>query len=110
MVFLGQLHSSLNAAIDAALQARSSYLGSQLRSRPLGAGSLGSGQFGQQTGQHSGAADEFAEILTPGGRVISPSDAEGLAPLSGPQLRQAGHGSLTATTVAEGDAGQDPGT
>ncbi len=104
LVFVGQLRSSLNAAMDASLRARSEALAAQLRSESLPAGGfpdLG----GQQTGQHSGAAaDEFAQILTPGGKVIFPSGSESLATLlSRAQLRQVTRGSLTTTTTLEGE-------
>ncbi len=103
LVFLGQLQSSLYAAIDASLLARSDVLAAQLRSGSLAAG--GSPYFGQQTGQHSGgAADEFAEVLTLRGAVISPSGAEGLGTvLSRAQLKQAARGPLTAMTTIEGE-------
>src|SRR5258706_13826632 len=104
LVFVGQLRSSLNAAMDASLRARSEALAAQLRS-----GSLPAGGFpdlgGKQTGQHSGAAaDEFAQILIPGGKVVFPSGSESLATLlSRAQLRQVTRGSLTTTTTLEGE-------
>jgi two-component system OmpR family sensor kinase len=103
LVFLGQLQSSLYAAIDASLLARSDVLAAQLHSGSPAAG--GSPYFGQQTGQHSGgAADEFAEVLTLRGAVISPSGAEGLGTvLSRAQLKQAARGPLTAMTIIEGE-------
>src|SRR5260370_12448682 len=103
LVFLGQLQSSLCAAVDASLRARSDVLAAQLRSGSLPAG--GSPDFGQQTGQHSGgAADEFAKVLTLRGAVISPSGAEGLGTvLSRAQLKQAARGPLTAMTIIEGE-------
>src|SRR5258708_25785802 len=101
LVFLGQLQSSLYAAIDASLLARSDVLAAQLRSGSLAAG--GSPDFGQQTGQHSGgAADEFGEGLTLRGALISPSGAEGLGTgLSMGQLKQAARGPLTAMPIIE---------
>ena len=98
LVFLGQLHSSLNAAIDATLKSRSDALATQLRSGSLPAG--GSSDF-QQTGQHS--TDEFAQVLTPGGKVIFPSGSEGLGTLSKAQLRQVARGPLTTTAMVEGE-------
>ena len=102
-VFLGQLRSSLNAAMDVSLRARSDALAAQLRSGSLPA--VGSQDFGQQTGQHSsGAVDEFAQVLTPGGKVIFPSGAEGLGTLlSRAQLRQVARGPLTTTAMVEGE-------
>src|SRR5260370_33369008 len=77
LVFLGQLQSSLYAAIDASLLARSDVLAAQLRSGSLAAG--GSPYFGQQTGQHSGGRSaEFAEALPLRGAGISPSGPDGL--------------------------------
>src|SRR5258706_8874747 len=73
LVFVGQLRSSLNAAMDASLRARSEALAAQLRSGSLPAGGVPDLR-GQQTGQHSGAAaGEFAQILAPGGEgTLSP--------------------------------------
>src|SRR5258706_12519115 len=88
LVFVGQLRSSLNAAMDASLRARSEALAAQLRS-----GSLPAGGFpdlgGQQTGQHSGAAaDGFPQILTPGGKGNFPSGSGSVAtPPSRSQLQ-----------------------
>jgi two-component system, OmpR family, sensor kinase len=102
LVFLGQLQSSLYAAIDASLQARSDVLAAQLRSGSLPAGALP--DPGQQTGQHSGTTGEFAEVLTLRGTVISPSGAEGLGTvLSRAQLKQAVRARLTAMTTIEGE-------
>jgi len=102
-VFLGQLHSSLNAAMDVSLRARSDALAAQLRSGSLPAGGSPGNGLGQQTGQHS-QADEFAEVLTPSGTVLWPSSSEGLdSVLSKPQLKQAAHRRLTTMTTVEGE-------
>ena len=104
LVFLAQLRSSLNSALDDALRARSDALAAQLRAGSLPAAAfLGTGQTGQQTGQFGGA-DEFAQVLTRGGTMLYPSGAEQPAPLlSGAQLAQAGHGRFTASTAVEGE-------
>jgi len=104
LVFLAQLHSSLNSAIDATLQARSEALAAGLRSGSLPRAAWpASGQLGQQTGQHSGA-DEFAQVLTPNGKVIFPSWADENSPLLPvSRLRQAEREGLTMTAMVEGE-------
>ena len=104
LVFLAQLRSSLNSALDDALRARTDALAAQLRAGSLpAAASLGTGQTGQQTGQFGGA-DEFAQVLTRGGTILYPSGAEQPAPLlPRAQLAQAGHGRFTASTAVEGE-------
>src|SRR5258706_13270412 len=98
LVFVGQLRSSLNAAMDASLRARSEALAAQLRS-----GSLPAGGFphlgGQETGQHSGAAaDEVAQILPPGGEGIFPPRSASLGSrLSEAPLRPGQRGGPTAS-------------
>src|SRR5260370_40631452 len=75
LVFLGELQSSLYAAIDASPLARSGVLAAQLRSGSLPA--RGSPGFRQHTGQHSvGAAAEYATELTLPGAVRSPLGAD----------------------------------
>jgi two-component system OmpR family sensor kinase len=103
LVFLGQLHSSLNAALDDSLQTRMDALAAQLRTGSLPR-SPDTGQTGQQTGQFPAGADEFAQVLTPAGTVLYPSGEEGPAPLlSTAQLSRAGHGRFTATVMFEGE-------
>jgi two-component system, OmpR family, sensor kinase len=107
LVFLAQLGSSINAAIDATLRARSVVLVDELRAGTLRADSFpAGGAFGQQSGQHSGpGADEFAQVLTPRGSVQYPSGSENVGTLlSRAQLRQVwGKHALTATVAFEGE-------
>jgi hypothetical protein len=107
VAFLSQLRSSLTAALDDALRARSDTLAAQLRAGSLPAGGpMETGranQTGQQAGQFAGA-DEFSQVLSPGGAVLYPSEAERPAPLlTRGQLAQAQHGRFTASTTIEGE-------
>ena len=107
LAFLGQLRSSLNSALDEALRTRGDALAAQLQAGSLPAGGAPdtgqTGQTGQQNGQFSGA-DEFAQVLTPGGAVLYPSGPERPAPLlSRAQLAQAAHRRFTASTAVEGE-------
>lgn len=83
-MFLSQLRSSLTAALDDALRTRSATLAAQLRAGSLPAdGPVETGranQTGQQAGQFGGA-DEFTQVLSPGGAVLYPAEAERPAPL-----------------------------
>src|SRR5260370_31033398 len=83
LVFLAQLNSSLNSAIDGTLQARSDALAAALSSGSLpSAGLPACGQLGQQQGQHSGGAfDEFCQVLDPNGKVIFPAGSDESSPL-----------------------------
>jgi len=102
LAFLAQLRSSLNSALDEALRTRGDALAAQLRAGSLPAGGApGTGQTGQQNGQFSGA-DEFAQVLTPGGAVLYPSGGEQPL-LSRAQLAQAARGRFTASTAVEGE-------
>jgi two-component system, OmpR family, sensor kinase len=104
LLFLAQLRSSLNSALDDALRTRLDALAAQLRAGSLPAGgSPDTGQTGQRNGQFSGA-DEFAQVLTRRGAIIYPSGPEQPSPLlSRAQLAQAAHGRLTASAAVEGE-------
>ena len=104
LAFLGQLRSSLTAALDEALRTRGDGLATQLRAGSLPVGGWGnSRQTGQQNGQFPGA-DEFAQVLTTGGAVIYPSGPEKPAlVLSRAQLARAVRGQFTASAIAEGE-------
>jgi heavy metal sensor kinase len=104
LLFLAQLQSSLNSALDDALRTRSDALAAQLHAGSLpAAASFDNGQTGQQNGQFGGA-DEFAQVLTRSGTILYPSGPEQPGPLlSGAQLAQAGHGRFTASTAVEGE-------
>jgi len=104
LAFLGQLRSSLNSALDESLRTRGEALAAQLHAGTLPTGGApDTGQTGQQNGQFSGA-DEFAQVLTPGGTVRYPSGVEQPPPLlSRAQLAQAAHGRFTASTAVEGE-------
>jgi two-component system, OmpR family, sensor kinase len=103
LVFLAQLRSSLNSALDDALRTRNDALAAQLRTgSPPAGGSPDTGQTGQQNGQFR--TDEFAQVLTRGGTVLYPSGAERPVPLlSRAQFAQAAHGRFTASTAVEGE-------
>jgi heavy metal sensor kinase len=107
VAFLSQLRSSLTAALDDALRARNDTLAAQLRAGSLPAGGPAetsrANQTGQQIGQFAGA-DEFAQVLSPGGAVLYPAEAERPVPLlTRGQLAQAQHGRFTASTTIEGE-------
>src|SRR5712672_1111672 len=74
LVFLGQLRSSLTAALDDTLQTRSAALVARLHAGSLPTAEPDTGRSGGQSGQFSGP-DEFTQVLTPGGRLIYPSGA-----------------------------------
>jgi two-component system, OmpR family, sensor kinase len=103
IVFLGQLRSSLNAAIDATLRDRSVAVADALRSGHA-VGSLPVIRQGrQQTGQHSGG-DEFVQVLAPSGTVISPdTPEEPSVVLSRAELRQTAQRPVIAMTTVEGE-------
>jgi two-component system, OmpR family, sensor kinase len=105
LLFLAQLQSSLNSALDDALRTRSDALAARLRAGSLPAAApLDTGQTGQQSGQ-SGGADEFAQVLTRSGTILYPYGAEQQpAPLlSRAQLARAAHGRFTTSTVVDGE-------
>jgi signal transduction histidine kinase len=105
LVFLGQLRSSLTAALDDTLQTRSAALVARLHAGSLPIAEPDTGRSGGQSGQFSGP-DEFTQVLTPGGRLIYPSGAaqEELRPLvSRAQLAQAGRRPVHATAGVEGE-------
>ena len=60
-----------------------------------------------QTGSHTGqfpAAEQVAQVLTPGGAVVYSSGIEGTGPLLSPaQLRRVAGGPLTFTATIEGE-------
>ena len=124
LAFVWQLRASLNAAQDGALQARAQALAARVATaRPLvrhgqgshsqgGGGQGGGDQAGDQGGGDQGGgshgqfsgADEFMQVLTPGGGVLDYSQAAGGDPLlTGAQLVRASAGRLVLTTAIEGE-------
>jgi two-component system OmpR family sensor kinase len=104
LAFLWQLHTSLTAALDSELRLRAAALAARLASGPLPPGSpAGPDQTGSHTGQFP-AAEQVAQVLTPGGAVVYSSGTEDTGPLLSPaQLRQVAGGPLTFTAVIEGE-------
>src|SRR5690348_3126537 len=104
LAFLWQLHTSLNAALDSELRQRAAVLAARLASGPPPPGSAaGPDQTGSHTGQFP-AAEQVAQVLTPGGVVVYSSGTEGTGPLLSPaQLRRVAGGALTLTAVIEGE-------
>jgi two-component system, OmpR family, sensor kinase len=103
LVFLGQLRSSLTAALDGALQARGGALAAQLSSGLPSTGGVGTSQTGEHNGQFPRGADEFAQVLAPSGAVLYPPGEESPSLLSRAQLARALHGRFTAVTMVEGE-------
>jgi two-component system, OmpR family, sensor kinase len=104
LAFLWQLHTSLAAALDSELRQRAAALAARLASGPLPASSpAGPDQTGSHTGQFP-AAEQVAQVLTPGGVVVYSSGTEGTGPLlSSAELWQVAGGPLTFTAVIEGE-------
>jgi hypothetical protein len=101
--FLWQLGTSVTAALDASLKARTHLLTAQLAARQNPLTGLTGDQQGQHQGQFTGS-DEITQIITPAGGLLLSSPAAGSQPLlSAAQLRMAPAGPLSFTTMIEGE-------
>jgi two-component system, OmpR family, sensor kinase len=88
LVFMSQLSSSLNAALDSGLRSRAIAVAAQLDNGILPgtqSGPAQSSQSSNQTGQWPApGADEFTQILTPAAAVLYPTGAGATDPLLSP--------------------------
>ena len=91
-------------ALDSELRLRAAALAARLASGPLPPASpAGPDQTGNHTGQFP-AAEQVAQVLTPGGAVVYSSGIEGTGPLLSPaQLRRVAKGPLTLIATIEGE-------
>jgi hypothetical protein len=102
--FVWQLRASLNTARDDTLRARAHALADQVAvAGPLVVRGQGGDQQSGSQGQYTGA-DEFTQVLTPGGGVLDYPQSTGEDPLlTGAQLRRASAGAVMLTTAVEGE-------
>jgi two-component system, OmpR family, sensor kinase len=105
LAFVWQLRTSLNGALDDTLRTRAEALKARVATaRPLVPQARDSGQNSGSQANSTGA-DEFMQVLTPGGRVLDYSQATGEGPLlTGAQLtRASARSGVVLTTVIEGE-------
>lgn len=104
IVFLGQLRSSLNAALDDTLRARAEAVTVRLAAaQPAAPPGMVAPQEGDHQGEYTGS-DDVRQVLATDGAVREYSPAAGShSLLAADQLARAGRGPVTVTTVIGGD-------
>ncbi|MEV6986613.1 ATP-binding protein [Sphaerisporangium sp. NPDC051017] len=101
MVFLAQLQSGLNTALDETLRARGEAVTTRLAAIQATARPIGGDQRGDYRGEFS-ESEQVTQVLTPEGAVLE-STAGPATLLTAAQLKRASEGSLFFTGSIEGE-------